>query len=225
MPSVKLTKLQKDILEFFGRDKFGRNFYWTGGTLLAYLYLSHRRSVDLDFFSNDLYSNEEHLSFINRLKKRVAAGKVNLTIQNNRRMHLIQRDAEAVKLELVYFPFPAIEKRKRLAEFSVKTDSLTDIMVNKILSAYQRNESKDVFDLYIYLNDKPKYNLMKLAKMVEKKFGVGIEPALLIAKIYELADQLDILSPLLIKPRKNLKKEVKFFFQNIFNIIAKKQIK
>lgn len=71
-------------------------------------------------------------------------------------------------VKLTKLQIPAIEKRKRLAEFSVKTDSLTDIMVNKVLSAYQRNEAKDVFDLYIYLNEKPKYNLVKLTKMVEK---------------------------------------------------------
>ncbi len=225
MPNIKLTELQKEVLEFFGRDKFGRNFYWTGGTLLAYFYLGHRHSIDLDFFSDDLYSGDEYLRFINRLKKKIKAGKISMTLQNNRRIYLVARGKENVKLELVYFPFLAIEKRKKLAEFSVKADSLTDIMINKILSAYQRNEVKDIYDLYVYLSGKPKHNLARLTKMVEKKFGVGIETTLLIAKIYELADQMDSLLPLLAKPQKNLKKEIKSFFQNIFNAIAKKQIK
>lgn len=50
MPKIELTQLQKDVLFFIGKDFFGKNFYWTGGTLLSYLYLFHRFSVDLDFF-------------------------------------------------------------------------------------------------------------------------------------------------------------------------------
>jgi predicted nucleotidyltransferase component of viral defense system len=98
-------------------------------------------------------------------------------------------------------------------------------MVNKILSTYQRQEPKDVFDLYCYLNNKPKHNLQKLIKLVERKFGIAIESTTLLAKINELATQLNLISPLLLIPQKDLTKKVKKLFQNIFNSIAKKQIK
>lgn len=225
MKSVKLSKLQKDILTYFGRNVFGQNFYWTGGTLLSYLYLHHRLSVDLDFFSDNLFSDNEYLIAINSLKKEIGAERIVLTSQQNRRLYLIKRDKEAVKFELVYFPFPAVGKRNILLDFSFKADSLTDIMTNKTLSTYERNEVKDVFDLYCYLSNQPKYNLIKLIGLVEKKFGVAIEPAILFAKINELAGNLDFLSPLLLKPRQDLTKKVKVFFQNIFNSFAKKRIK
>ena len=106
-----------------------------------------------------------------------------------------------------------------------KIDPLTDIMVNKTLSTYQRQEPKDVFDLYCYLKNKPKYNLQKLIKLVERKFGIAIEPTILLAKINELAAQLDSLSPMLVVPQKDLKRKAKKFFQSIFNSLAKKQIK
>jgi len=225
MSNIKLSKLQKDTLNFFGNNPFAKNFYWTGGTLLSYKYLHHRLSVDLDFFSDDLFADDRYLIFINEMKKQVKAKKVTLTLRQNRRLYLIERDKEAVKLELVYFPFPAVEKKMSLPKFSILVDSLTDIMVNKILSAYQRQEPKDVFDLYCYLDNKPKHNFQKLIKLVERKFGVAVEPTMLIAKINELAGQLDSISPLLLVPQKNLVKKVKEFFQDIFNALAKKQIK
>lgn len=225
MTGIKFTPLQKDILSFFGKNPFAKNFYWTGGTLLSYQYLHHRLSIDLDFFSDDLFSDNDYLTLVNQLKKENKCSKVALTVQYNRRLFLIERGSETIKLELVFFPFPAIEKRKKLPEFSLKTDSLTDIIVNKTLSTYQRNEPKDIFDLYCYLTRKPKYDLPKLIALVEKKFGVAIEMSLLLAKINELADSLDFLLPLLLAPEKNLTLKIKSFFQDIFNDIARKQIK
>ena len=225
MPAIKLTKLQKNILKFFGQNKFGQNFYWTGGILLAYRYLFNRRSVDLDFFSEDLFDHGDYLIFINQLKKNVVADKINFTSKLNRRLYLVSKGKEGVKLELVYFPFPTITERKILKEFGVKIDSLADLMANKILSAYQRSEPKDVFDLYSYLVKKPEFNLARLIKLAEKKFGVKIEPLILFSKINELADQLDMLTPLLLKPEKKLRKKVKTFFQLEFNKFAKKIMK
>ena len=225
MSNVKLKKLQKDVLVFFGKNSFGKNFYWTGGTLLSYFYLHHRDSVDLDFFSEELFWDDEYLKFINDLKIAIGATKVKFNLDKNRRIYLISRGKESVKLELVYFPFKSIEKKTQLKEFSLEVDSLADIMTNKILSTYQRNEPKDVYDLYCYLSRKPKYNLQKLVNLVEKKFGIGIEIILLLAKINELADNLDLIQPLLLKPEKNISKKVKKFFQEIFNSIASKRLR
>ncbi|MFH1427624.1 MAG: nucleotidyl transferase AbiEii/AbiGii toxin family protein [Patescibacteria group bacterium] len=223
--NIKLTILQKDTLIFFSKNLFAKNFYWTGGTLLSYCYLHHRNSVDLDFFSNDLFSDDQYLIFINELKKFLKADKIILNVKNNRRLYLIKRKKEIVKLELVYFPFVNLEKRKKISEFSIKVDSLTDIMVNKTLSAYQRKEVKDAYDLYFYLRKNPKYSLEKLINLVEKKFGVQIEPLILLSKINALLDNLNSLKPLLLNPEKELNKKIRLFFQDNFNIIAKKKIK
>ncbi len=191
------------IFFLFGeKDSFARNFYWTGGTLLAFKYLKHRKSVDLDFFSDNLFANDEYLSFINRLKKALNCQKITMTLSYNRRQYLIVRKSTTAKLELVYFPFTRIETRKTLKQYFVRVDSLTDIMVNKILSTYQRNEVKDIYDLYFYFKNKPKYNLRKLTKLVEKKFGVSIELILLLSKINKLVNNLDSITPLLLQKPK-----------------------
>ncbi len=84
---------------------------------------------------------------------------------------------------------------------------------------------KDVYDLYYYLTNRPKYDLFKLVDLVEKKFGIAIEPALLLAKINELITNLDDLKPFLATQQPKLTKEVKTFFQNTFNLLARKKIK
>jgi len=225
MPEIRLNKLQIDILRFWQKDNFAKNFYWTGGTLLAFKYLKHRKSVDLDFFSDNLFTDDEYLSFINRLKTALNCQKITMTLNYNRRQYLIARKSTNAKLELVYFPFTKIENRKTLEQYSIKVDSLTDIMVNKILSTYQRNEVKDIYDLYFYFKNKPKYNLQQLTGLVEKKFGVNIEPILLLSKINKLANSLESITPLLLQKPKKLTERVKIFFQEEFNKIAKKKIK
>ena len=225
MPKIKLSALQKDVLLFFGKNEFSKNFYWTGGTLLSYLYLSHRLSIDLDFFSDDLFRDEKYLEFINNLKAGCKIERASEIIKENRRLYVLEKGDENVKLELVFFPFPAIEKREKVKEFSVLADSLTDIMVNKTLSTYQRNEVKDIYDLYYYLKNRSKYDLFRLVKLVEKKFGVSIEQSLLLEKINQLVDNMKIIKPFLVDNDENLDREIKQYFQNYFNDLAKNKLK
>jgi predicted nucleotidyltransferase component of viral defense system len=226
MHRIKLSKLQADALRFFGRDEFAKNFYWTGGTLLSWQYLKHRDSVDLDFFSDDLFLEEQYLLFIKRLKKNLRLSRISLKQEMNRRQYLLARGNDNIKLELVYFPFPALYKRNKTREFSVKIDSLADLMTNKTLAAYQRNEPKDIYDLYFCLSKKLRgISLPKLLSNVEKKFEIAIEPVLFLAKANELADQLDAIRPLLFHESGNVGLQVKKFFQKIFDLIAKKKIK
>ncbi len=79
--------------------------------------------------------------------------------------------------------------------------------------------------MYWYLTGKPKYDLQKLASLVEKKIGVAIEPSLLLEKIYKLCGDLEKLKPLLIDYKKNMPKEIRLFFQEEFNKLAIKKIK
>jgi len=223
MAKFKLTPLQKETLKFFGQNKFGRNFYWTGGTLLAYAYFDHRNSVDLDFFSENLFRDDEYLIFINQLKNLTKAQKATFVLKNNRRIYTIKKGREVLKIELVYFPFKRIGKKNRLKDFGLFGDSLIDIMTNKTLSAYQRKEVKDAYDLYFYLSNKPTLKIENLIKKVERKFGILIESALLLAKIKKNLGKFQELQPMLFS--KIDSEKVKTFFQNEFNKLAKKKIK
>lgn len=225
MDKFKLTPLQKETLRFFAQNEFGRNFCWTGDTLLAYAYFDHRHSVDLDFFSENLFRDDEYLIFVNELKRKLKLQKVAYTLKNNRRIYSLKKGREVLKIELVYFPFKQIEKKKKLKEFSVYADSLTDIMTNKTLSAYQRKEVKDAYDLYYYLSGKAKLDLVRLTGLVEKKFGISIEISLLIAKIANLLAGFGKLKPLIFDRDRRIKERIEEFFQNEFSSVARKNIK
>ncbi|MBI4037050.1 nucleotidyl transferase AbiEii/AbiGii toxin family protein [Candidatus Daviesbacteria bacterium] len=60
-----LTDEQRSILEEIGRDEFlGAGFYFSGGTALSSVYLHHRISEDLDFFSEHTF---DPLSLLNKI--------------------------------------------------------------------------------------------------------------------------------------------------------------
>jgi predicted nucleotidyltransferase component of viral defense system len=47
----ELDKLQQKTLSLLANSPLSKNFYWTGGAALSYLYLQHRKSEDIDLFS------------------------------------------------------------------------------------------------------------------------------------------------------------------------------
>ena len=52
MGKTILTPKQLEFLEYVSSDPaITKNFYWTGGTVLAEFYLQHRLSEDIDLFT------------------------------------------------------------------------------------------------------------------------------------------------------------------------------
>lgn len=68
----ELTSLQEKVINEIGKSPLKDIFYWTGGTLLSVVYLHHRRSQDLDFFSDNQFSHEQVIGFVNKLKDEAA---------------------------------------------------------------------------------------------------------------------------------------------------------
>lgn len=56
---MDLTNKQKLAIELLAHSKLKKTFYWTGGTLLSYYYLHHRKSLDLDFFTQSPFSLDD----------------------------------------------------------------------------------------------------------------------------------------------------------------------
>ncbi len=148
--------------------------------------LLHRYSSDLDFFSEHLEAPE--IFFKN----------------------------EDIRVEFVYFPFSPLKQQVKDKEFGIRIDSVLDITVNKTLSAYQRREPKDAYDLY-RLCKYEKYDLKKLTRLVEKKFGVAIDYTSLITKLIFTTEIIDSIMPILIHSEENLKKAIQEFFQSMGN--------
>lgn len=217
-----LTKRQNEFLVAFQKSELSKYFYWSGGTLLSYFYLQHRFSEDLDFFCDDLISDEFIAVEIFKIKKDTHAIKVLQYKRFNRYQFVFEYPKEAMKIEFAYYPFPSIEPKKILPGFDLKIDSLKDIAANKTHAAFERSEPKDVFDLYFILQ-KGGFPFIRIFEWVEKKFGVEIDPIFFGAKILESVSQLQKISPLVFSDKKNYIYRIEAFFKReIFSYMKKK---
>lgn len=207
-----LNLAQINLLKTIGKSGFAKFYYWTGGTALAYKYLPLRLSEDLDFFSFELLADEEIIVEINKFKKELSIKKISFTKNLNRQQFILDFDKNnKLKLEFVFFPFKNLVKQIIDKNLGIKIDSLIDIATNKMLAVYQRNEPKDIFDLYSLLTIK-KIKLADLMKNVEKKFGIQINQADLEAKILSNINLLKNIEPLIINRKKFDIKKIKNFF-------------
>jgi len=98
-------------------------------------------------------------------------------------------------------------------ELGIKIDTLVDIATNKTLATYQRNEPKDIFDLYFLLTIK-KFKLANLIKNVDKKFGVKINQSDLEVKILNNIDLLKNIKPLVLESKKLDIEKIRKYFTN-----------
>lgn len=172
---IILTPNQKNILSLLAKEPMiTDNFYLTGGTALAEFYLGHRLSEDLDFFSEQEI-NAEAISAV--LKKIQPKGKIKSFRYEqsfNRNLFFLEINNEIIKTEFTYFPFPFIEKGKKLEELHI--DSLIDIATNKLFTIYQKPRSRDFIDLYFILTEKGEWSIDELISKARAKFDYHIDP-------------------------------------------------
>lgn len=217
-----VDNFQKEILVALGKTNLAKKIYWSGGTALAYQYLKHRRSFDLDFFSDDLYADDWILSELNKIKKEARIDNSSYQKKLNRWIYFFKKDKELVKFEIVYYPFQAIDKRLFNKDFNIKVDSLLDIAANKVQTIFERQEPKDVFDLYWLLKTK-QVSLEKLFQLVEKKFGSAIDPVTWSLRAIETSRKISKLEPLYFKKFEISSQQlVEFYKDYSFKILKKK---
>jgi len=217
-----LTELHRRILIALGKSKLAKEIYFTGGTLLAYLYLHHRYSLDIDIFSDDLLDDVFVTKAMKDLTQMVGAKRVRFTKYPSRWQYFFEFSKTEIKCDIVYFPFPKADKRIKLKEFNLSGDSLLDIAINKVHACYEREAPRDAFDLYTILQTK-KWTLRSLIAGVEKKFGVSIDLVHLVARLLTSTDLIDEMKPLFIG-MPPIKKDMQNFFRDMSTQYLKKSI-
>lgn len=193
---MNLTPLQEKTLELLAASSLKDKFYWTGGTLLSYHYLHHRRSLDLDFFSDQEFAFDEVNRFVQALKEKERLTKVSYHKIFDRHEFLLANGGE-LRLDFVYYNRerkPINPHRQRV--LGVLVDCLEDIAANKVVALFDRNEAKDLFDLYFLLN-KSNLDVAQLLAFVQKKFGLSLEESGFWAETFKALPKLSALQPLL----------------------------
>jgi predicted nucleotidyltransferase component of viral defense system len=148
----------KTTLEKLQNETILKDFYLAGGTALA-LHLGHRKSIDLDFFSQKYPSQEQLIQVLNKYKPLItqqATGTLDVFI-------------DEVKVSFFEYKYPLLETTISFKQ--TKLASLLDIACMKIAAISQRGTKKDFVDLYVLLQ---KYTLGNILDAFEKKY-LGIE--------------------------------------------------
>lgn len=217
MPKSALSTIQKKALELFAKSQLSDKFYWTGGTVLSHIYLHHRRSNDLDFFSDEPFSYEQVIGFVNGLKKTFRLSKAEEKKIFDR-WDFFLYNKQKLRIEFVHYAYPKIKDRQKWR--GILIDSLDDIAANKLMAHFDRNDPKDLFDLYFLLT-RGKYTIEKLIRLVEKKFGISLDKAAVLSESYKSMKDLDELRPLVIASSENEKekiiKDIQDYFKELSN--------
>ena len=192
-----LIPVQKEAIRSLASSPLGKKFYWTGGTLLAYYYLHHRRSLDLDFFSEEKFSFEEINDWVQKFKKEAGFQKVSSQKIFDRWEFLFE-NKEKLRIEFVYYNKEKKRLRKRRKLWGIEIDSLEDLAANKVIAYFDRNEPKDLFDLYFLLT-KAKLTPARLLDLARRKFGVELPEHLFWSEAFKALSLLPEIKPLMLE--------------------------
>lgn len=142
----QLYPLQDEVLGVISKVDTG--FYLTGGTAASRGYLHHRLSEDLDFFVNDatdfgLWAQRLIDALNGREEWRVSVG-----LRESRFIRLVvTAGGISLKIELIN-DVPAHVGGLRMDRVLGRLDSPENILANKITAVIDRNEPKDLADIW-----------------------------------------------------------------------------
>ena len=141
-----LYPLQDRVLQILNTVETG--FYLTGGTAASRGYLNHRFSDDLDLFANDDTRFKLWVDRIIHALSNAEDWKVEILLRDERfaRISLIQQDL-LLQLELVN-DVPAHVGDIRFHSVLGRLDSPENILANKITALIDRQEPKDLADIW-----------------------------------------------------------------------------
>lgn len=150
-----LDNRQQKVLGSLGH--FKESFGLVGGTAIA-LIIGHRRSIDLDLFSNKEFENEDIR------KEIVKIGKIEKVIRDEKDHYEII--VNGVRLTFLYYPFQMHFNIETTG--SIRSADLITLAAMKAYTLGRRAKWKDYVDLYFIL--KYHHNLTDIVKKAKQIF-------------------------------------------------------
>jgi len=203
------------ILGILAQYEIAKRFYWTGGTLLSHYYLHHRKSFDLDFFSDTPFTREELTPFLDEVRQKFTFSRIIERKIYDRWEFVIENRDPSIRFEFVHYNHEKVRLAPLAPYRGLLIDSLPDLAANKVMAYLDRNQPKDILDLYVLLKRRT-FTVSKLINLVDQKFGVRISEFTFWTESTKILKNLDGLVPylLLSDPVKQgaYLQEVKYFF-------------
>lgn len=133
-----------------------RSFYLAGGTALA-LYLGHRRSVDLDFFSVQSFDEDALIATLQGLPKLAVIAKSPQTAY----LHVAD-----TKVSFIGYQYPLLFPLAEFRELAVA--DVRDIACMKLSALASRGSRRDFVDLYVVARE---YGIPHMFDLFRRKFA------------------------------------------------------
>jgi hypothetical protein len=174
-----ITPEMRQVMVTFAQSEVGGRFYLAGGTALA-LQLGHRRSVDLDYFTQ----TEDVPALIEPLNQSLKSLKPELADSSWGNLVFL---ATGVRIGLYGYGYDLLEPLVEAGESRLA--SVTDIALMKLDALLGRARRKDFHDLYAICQRQPLRGLLDLAP--RKYPGVRDFEAQVVKRLvyFELAEQ------------------------------------
>lgn len=200
-----ISQPTRKSLALLGQTNLTDQFYLAGGTACT-LWLGHRLSFDLDFFTVNKFNSKDLSKQIAKLGSFTADRVADDTLLGT---------FLATKVSFFYYQYPLIEKPETFDGVSIAV--LADIAAMKIDAIGSRGVKRDFIDLYFIAQEHP---LRGILNFYDQKYGLLNTNRLHILKslIYFADAQKDVM-PIMLK--KVSWHEVEVFFEREVKNIAK----
>lgn len=158
---------------------------------MAEFYLKHRKSEDLDFFTQEELNLETIKRFTQSLQKLVPLDKIEY--QHGFGLYTFffypKDEVAKYKIDFGQYLFGLIESPKVID--GLRVESLYDIAVDKAHTISVRPRLRDFIDLFLILQSKQNWQFGELTKKAQEKFEIIVDPFQLgenLLTVKELAD-------------------------------------
>jgi hypothetical protein len=184
-----LSVAQLQVLRTLGSYASQRQFYLGGGTALE-IYLNHRQSLDLDWFTSDRIT--EPMMLAQSLRDAGIDFRTDQTAPGT-----LYGQVQEVKISFLEYRYPLLSPLVFWQEKVVSLASLDDLGCMKLSAVAQRGAKKDFYDIYALCTWH--LPLERLLTLYQQKFAVtDIGPVLSGLVYFDDADEER--DPLLLKP-------------------------
>jgi len=159
-----------ELIKSLQSKEYLKGFYLVGGTALA-LYLGHRRSIDIDLFSNFAFDASALLENIHQDFK----FQVSFTASNTLKGSILD-----TKVDILAHRYEYLNTPKNLDGISLSSEQdIIAMKLNAISTSGQR--SKDFIDIYYLLN---KFKISDMLGFYKRKYKQENDSAIVKSLIY-----------------------------------------
>ena len=153
----------KKLFSKFSKEPLFENFYFVGGTALAF-YLNHRISYDIDFISDKKLDVNRLFAFNIAYNGKFIPDKnesvFKINTGNDLKEYKMTFNIDGTKLEFFYpndgVRLAILEKYKKNYQImnGIKILPIIAIAELKLVALFRRKKIRDLFDIYVLLNER-----------------------------------------------------------------------